>query len=289
MTTSQPRAQPVDLHLPQISNRQKIKHSDVSLAESGFWSREVSNADLPSREEEHLNHLFKIIEEPTISSAENTACIEINIVTDHSPTVQDFRRGSEESNRSCHSDASTPASTKPLIPEVQELDELAPTARQTDRLQVPRPSDLQKSEHHTPKSYNDEIILRDTVRCEMPAFVTNTDFNTLAAYLFSKKLLYSCEYTMLKSMPPGNERGNHFYIEILPHKGRHAYRRLYKCLRDEPEHLGHKDLVKILNKALKARQPPQSSSESSPTDSYAVHLQASENAHPQTKSCCVVQ
>jgi hypothetical protein len=102
-------------------------------------------------------------------------------------------------------------------------------------------------------NYTDEIILRESVRCEMPKFIDNSDFNTLFSHLYSRKLVHSNDYETLTSMPSDKDRGNHLYMQILPRKGRHAYRRLYKCLRNESEHIGHRDLVKLLDKALKDR------------------------------------
>ena len=63
----------------------------------------------------------------------------------------------------------------------------------------------------------------------------------------------SNDYETLTSMQSDKDRGNHLYMQILPRKGRRAYRRLYKCLKNEREHIGHRDLVKILDRALRDR------------------------------------
>ena len=261
MTTS-----PLQLEIPQWKT---ARRSDTSL-DSGYFSTQTSTAELASKYEKSL---FKIPEELPAPSA---APIEITIISDPSPGFNDLRRRSDESN-SNQSDASTSASTKPLLSEGHKLQVPKP----------PYPAELGRSEYPCPKTYADEIILRETVRCELPVFVHNTDFNSLAAHLISKKLLQSCEYTTLKTMPTVREKGLHFYIEILPHKGRHAYRQLYKCLKDVPEHLAHRDLLEILHKALKDRHPPLSSSDSSPTESCTVDQL--ENSHPQTRRCCSMQ
>lgn len=264
--------QPQYLNIPQWKT---TRRSSTSL-DSGYLSAQTSIAEVRSKNEKPL---FEVPEELSTPSEIIAAPIEITIVSDQFPGFNELRRSSNESKTSSHSDVSTPASTKPLISEGHKL-------------QVPKPAnpaELDRSEYPCPKTYADELILRETVRCELPAFVHNTDFNSLAAHLISKKLLQSCEYTTLKTMPTVREKGLHFYIEILPHKGRHAYRKLYKCLKDVPEHLGHRDLLKILHKALKDRQPPQSSSDSSPTESYTVnHLQLPENTHSHTR-CCRMQ
>lgn len=287
MTTSP--LQPHYLEIPQVTRKTtRNSGTSISTVDSGFLSAQTSITKIASKTEKPL---FNIPEELPILSENIAAPIEITITADWSTDLKDFRRSSDESNPSSLSDASTPTSTKPLISEGDQVNKSVPKKAQ---LQVPKPvysSELVRSEYPCPKTYADEIILRETVRCELPTFVHNTDFNSLAAHLISKKLLQSCEYTTLKTMPTVTEKGLHFYIEILPHKGRHAYRQLYKCLRDVPEHLGHSDLLEILHKALKDRQPPQSSpSDSSPTDSYTVHqLHSPENTHSQTRGCCTVQ
>lgn len=293
MTTPQSQQHP--LQPPQTQ-----KKSDVSLAESGYGSKQSSKVELTAiKEDEQLTILnpLKISAEgevPIITECTTHSVLGLNI-TGFLPGVQDLRRGSEESNPSCSSNASTPASTKPLLSAQSrqhsdnfksnlalKLDKSTPK----QALQMPKPSDLMKSWECTPKTYADEITLRETVRCEMPEFVKDTDIEELAPLLYSKKLLHSGDYAKLRSIPSDKQRGNHFYMEILPRKGRHTYRRLYECLKKETEHLGHRDLVRILDKALRDRKPPQNSSDSSPTESN--HPESTDSHAIQCKHCCTV-
>ena len=227
------------------------------------------------------------VKEPATSQSVTHCDLNLKLL---SPYVLDHRRGSAESNRSCSSNASTPASTRPLLSDHDHSKRpQGPTKTlrdsESDRKQV-AVQQMPKSVSDQDMTYADEIILCDTVRCEMPRFVNNTDFKTLYSHLYSKKLLHDSDFTTLTSMSSEKERGNHLYMQILPHKGEDTYRRLYECLKNETEHIGHRDLVRILNKALKDKRPPESSSDSSPTEpskSTRVRTQA------QTKVCCSVQ
>lgn len=240
--------------------------------------------------------LIEELEEPKIiPGPKNAACEFRSPYYDPllSGVQQDACRGSAESNPSCSSFASTPASTRPLLADQSLLDQsrrsslrlnLRDDSTQTQALQqMPKlPSDLAKL------NYADEIVLRDTVRREMPIFVNNTDFQSISSYLYSRKLLHTSDYTTLVNMLSDKERRNRLYMQILPTKGRHTYRRLYECLKDEVEHTGHKDLVEVLDKALKDRY---SSADNSPTDhdsSQCDKLPSSSRART-CKLCCVVQ
>ena len=122
-----------------------------------------------------------------------------------------------------------------------------------------------KSSHSTSLTVEQEDILRRTVVKKTHVFTERTNFVTLLPYLFEKKLVHPGECERLEKFSSHKEKGNHFYTVILPQKGKHAYRRFYKCLKKETEHLGHRDLVEILDRALEEQQSPQSSSDSSPT------------------------
>ena len=76
-------------------------------------------------------------------------------------------------------------------------------------------------------NYTNEVILRKSVCYETPRFVDNSDLNTLSSHLYSRNLVHSSDYETLTSMQSNRERGKHFYMKILPRKGRHTYRRLY--------------------------------------------------------------
>jgi hypothetical protein len=122
-----------------------------------------------------------------------------------------------------------------------------------------------ESSHSTSLTTEQESVLKRTVVDKTHLFTEHTNFTTLVPYLFEKKLLHSGECENLEKFPSHQEKANHFYTVILPHKGEHAYRRLYKCLKRETHHLGHKDLVEELERALRGEHSPQSSSDSSPT------------------------
>lgn len=136
-----------------------------------------------------------------------------------------------------------------------------------------------KSSHSVSMTAEHEDILRKTVEKKTHLFTEHTNFVTLLPYLYEKKLVHTGECEKLEKLPSHQEKGNHFYTIILPRKGKHAYRQLYRCLKKETKHLGHKDLVEILNKALRGEQSPQSSSDSSPTtENNSDHADA-ENFH----------
>ena len=115
-----------------------------------------------------------------------------------------------------------------------------------------------------------EDILKRTVEKRTHIFTECTHFETLVPYLYEKKLVLPGECERLEQFSSQKAKGNHFYTVILPRNGKYAYRRLYKCLKRETEHLGHRDLVAILDKALEEHQSPQSSSDSSPTESNSA-------------------
>ena len=115
-----------------------------------------------------------------------------------------------------------------------------------------------------------ESILKRTVEKKTHLFTEHTHFETLLPYLYEKKVVHTEECEGLEIFMSNKAKANHFYLVILPRKGKHAYRRLYKCLKRETEHLGHRDLVEILDKALEENQSPQSSTDSSPTDSNSA-------------------
>ena len=147
-----------------------------------------------------------------------------------------------------------------------------------------------KSSHSTSLTAEQEDILRRTVVKKTHLFTEHTNFMTLLPYLFEKKLVYPGECERLEKFSSYKEKGNHFYTVILPQKGKHAYRRLYRCLKKETEHLGHRDLVEILDKALDDQQSPQSSSDSTPTtennsdhaDEGTFHRLGDSSNHPTT-------
>ena len=79
-----------------------------------------------------------------------------------------------------------------------------------------------------------------------------TNFISLAPLLYKHKVITGEEYSKLRA-PIGfsctkEEKARFFYIEVLDTKGEKAYTLLHHCLKLEEEHLGHRDLVKLLDK-----------------------------------------
>ena len=122
-----------------------------------------------------------------------------------------------------------------------------------------------KSSHSISSTAEQECILKKAVVNKTHLFTERTNFVSLVPHLFEKELLHSGECEDLEKLPSHQEKANHFYTIILPRKGARAYRRLYKCLKRETQHLGHKDLVEVLERALRGEHSPQSSPDSSPT------------------------
>lgn len=173
--------------------------------------------------------------------------------------VQEPHRSRKTSTSSSYysSDVSTPGGTRSSTP-VQSTTESKEQniSKQLDE-NGQQDAEQQRSSSAEMTSA-DERILRDTIRHEMPRFVNTTDCKALVSHMYSRSLLHPSDYETLNSMPSNIQRGNHLYMQILPHKGEHTYRLLYECLEDEKEHCGHVELVNILDKALKDRYPPQS-------------------------------
>ena len=121
--------------------------------------------------------------------------------------------------------------------------------------------------HHTSMTAEHEDILKRTVEKKMHIFIEQTHFDTLLPHLLMKKLVCPEEHKMLEKYSSWKEKGIHFYASILPRKGRHAkpYRQLYKCLKRETTHLGHRDLVEMLDRALEEQYSPQDSYDNIPT------------------------
>ena len=70
------------------------------------------------------------------------------------------------------------------------------------------------------------------------------DFPTLVPLLNKYHLLtQSDNYTLMNPLIPPVERANALLYMILPSKGPGAYETFVKCLQEEKEHLGHKELA----------------------------------------------
>ncbi len=84
----------------------------------------------------------------------------------------------------------------------------------------------------------------------LPDFVRYTDWSSITPYLVAKRLLTIDDRQKLMNVPSHTEKGNCFYLDMLPTKGDDAYCRLYECIKDEPGHSGHDDLIKILDSVV---------------------------------------
>ena len=145
---------------------------------------------------------------------------------------------------------------------------------QTQPSQSDSRSEPNSSMHMT--SEEEEVLKRTIIR-NTNVFVRQTHFETLIPFLFQKRLIHEGDSETLESFASHKSKGNHFYTVILPRKGKRAYRKLHSCLRRETEHLGHQDLVALLDNALSKQQDPQSSSDNSPAEEY---IRADFNSHP---------
>ena len=95
---------------------------------------------------------------------------------------------------------------------------------------------------------NREVQLKATVEKELPKFIRYTNWVNILAHLSAKRLVSNDSRQKLMSHHLTDvQKGNYFYMDVLPSQGDDAYCRLYDCLKDEQEHHGHRDLLKILN------------------------------------------
>lgn len=80
-----------------------------------------------------------------------------------------------------------------------------------------------------------------------------TDFTSLAPLLHEYKLITGEQYSKLTAATGFNctkeEKARFFYIDVLDTKGEKAYTLLNHCLKLEEDHLGHRDLVELLDGA----------------------------------------
>ena len=87
------------------------------------------------------------------------------------------------------------------------------------------------------------------VQRNMVEFVQSTNLKSLCAHLIEEELISHDDYEEIEGRKTTREKNNFFYM-MLRNKGLNAYIKLYKCLRCENEHCGHKDLVKIIEMGL---------------------------------------
>ena len=96
--------------------------------------------------------------------------------------------------------------------------------------------------------------MKTCVKDHFKQFTRLTNFIALVDYLLHYQVTTTEEYRRLTLAPDfhhsSEEKARYFYLEVLDSKGSEAYTLLHHCLKLEREHLGHRDLVKILDQAL---------------------------------------
>lgn len=82
----------------------------------------------------------------------------------------------------------------------------------------------------------------------------STDLGALYTHLISAELISGQDLEELEAKTVTCRGKNiFFYMVLLDKKGPDAYKRLFDCLKKEHEHLGHKDLVRIIERGLMFR------------------------------------
>ena len=87
---------------------------------------------------------------------------------------------------------------------------------------------------------------KKVVKDHFQEFIKNTRFESISSYLHQADLLSSKDYDNLSS---NTDKGNLFYISILPSKGAQAYTMLRHCIAMEKDHRGHIELNKLFEDA----------------------------------------
>ena len=85
----------------------------------------------------------------------------------------------------------------------------------------------------------------------MEEFVKSTDLEALYVHLFAAELITRKDWEELKATNTSQNRKLFFYMILLGTKGPDAYKRFFDCLKREREHLGHADLVRIIEEGLR--------------------------------------
>ena len=252
-----PTRSSLDLHLlspyDNVQEPHRVRKSSTGSNASSSYSSDVSTPDSTR---------------PLLPDQSTTKFKgqDLHLLLPHDNIQEPHRVRKTSTSSSYSSDVSTPGSTRSLLP-----DQSTTKSKEKDISSQKQDAVEQKS-RSSEMTGTDEKILCDTVRCEMPTFVNNTDFKMLGSHMLSRNLLHLSDHETLTSKLSDRERGNHLYMQILPHKGEHTYRLLHECLENEKEHMGHRDLIKILDKALNDRHPPRSSFDSASSPTESKHL-----------------
>lgn len=91
-----------------------------------------------------------------------------------------------------------------------------------------------------------ELLHKQVVREHFQEFIKSTNFKSISSYLFQKELISSKDFETLSN---STDKGNVFYIQILPTKGSGVYTMLRRCIAEETEHRGHVKLNKLFEEA----------------------------------------
>ena len=89
-----------------------------------------------------------------------------------------------------------------------------------------------------------EYVLKNRImKCVQPDLL---DFPTLIPLLNKHHLLTQADsYDLANQLLSPTKRANLLLYKILPSKGPGAYRLFLKCLQEEKQHMGHRNLVKL--------------------------------------------
>lgn len=99
---------------------------------------------------------------------------------------------------------------------------------------------------------NTDKLIKEILYKNIDEFVKCTDLKSLYTHLISAELISGPDLEELDAKKATSRGKNiYFYTGLLETKGPDAYRRLFECLKKEREHLGHKNLVRIVDKKLK--------------------------------------
>ena len=252
----------LDLHLlspyGNVQEPHRVRKSSTGSNVSSSYSSDVSTPDSTRP---------LLPDQPTTKAKRQ----DLHLLSPHDNT-QEQHRVRKSSTSSYSSDVSTPGSTRSLLSDQSTTNSKEKDISQNTDESSRKQAAVEQKSKLLEMTGADEKILCDTVRCEMPTFVNNTDFKMLGSHMLSRNLLHLSDYETLTNMLSDRERGNHLYMQILPHKGEHTYRLFYECLENEKEHMGHRDLIKILDKALNDRHPPRSSFDSASSPTESKHL-----------------
>ena len=113
-------------------------------------------------------------------------------------------------------------------------------------------------------------------------FFRLTEFATLSLLLSKYNLVTITERKKLISKDStliGEEKASFFYLEVLPSKGMEAYTRLHKCLAEEKQHLGHEELLALLDAAIEELERQENDDEEDPKDDGEEEERESEESN----------